>query len=84
MIPGWCYPPMTRGSRSHCTLRLDRERAEPFETGVPGVLRFSTALDVRLFGNLLHLGYLVGEISPDDVKVSMTAVPDADPPVWLP
>lgn len=70
-------------SFGHIALKLDSERAEPFKQGVPGVLGFSTALDVNLFGSVVRLGHLVGEIPASDVKVSMTPVEGADPSAWL-
>lgn len=65
------------------TLELDAERYEPFKEGVPGPLRFGLPLAIELFGTVMPLGHLVGELPPNEIKVAaVTLVPGTDPPVW--
>jgi hypothetical protein len=65
------------------TLELDDEKYEPFKAGVPGPLRMGMPLAANLFGREIALGHLVGELSPNDVKVArVTPVENADPAAW--
>ena len=65
------------------TLELDAEKYEPFREGVPGPLRLGLPLIIDLFGTVIPLGHLIGELPAGDVKVAAAMpVPGADPPAW--